>query len=90
MKLDELLSLQTLKLKQSMSGVLAGRLADAAIEQSGVATQNVCAKISIPLFNRLDNVCGMLDLTKREFVEAALVEAITRAETQLETLKAGE
>jgi hypothetical protein len=87
MNLDELLSLQTLKLKRSMNTV-TGPVGDAIIDQFPKMTQNVCAKISNELFSRLDGVCSMLDLTKREFVEAALIEAITRAEAQLATLKA--
>jgi hypothetical protein len=87
MKLDDLLSLQTLKLKRSMSSTITGPVGDAIVDQFPKLTQNVCAKISNELFARLDHVCGMLDLTKREFVEASLIEAVTRAEAQLDTLK---
>jgi hypothetical protein len=41
--------------------------------------KNVCALISLPLFEDLENICGMLDMTKRKFIEGALVEAISQA-----------
>lgn len=34
------------------------------------------------LAERLDEVCGLLEVSKREFLEAALVDAVTRAESR--------
>jgi hypothetical protein len=43
-------------------------------------TRNVCAKVSPQLAERIDQVCQMLDIRKRAFLEAAFVEAIQKAE----------
>jgi len=42
--------------------------------------RNVCALISVPLFDRLEETCGVLSITKREFIEAALIEALNQAD----------
>lgn len=41
--------------------------------------RNVCALIHIDLFNELESICGLLDLSKRKFIEGALIEAIANA-----------
>lgn len=50
---------------------------------SGVAEQlemkNVCAMISKPLFDELEGICGLLSISKRKFIEGALIEAIAQA-----------
>lgn len=38
------------------------------------------------LVERLENCCGMLDVSKREFLESAVVDAITRAEEKFGTV----
>lgn len=35
---------------------------------------------------RLDSVCGLLDVSKREFLEAAVSDAMDRAQLQFETV----
>ena len=42
--------------------------------------KNVCAKVSPVLADRIDNVCGILQLNKRAFLEAAFIDACDRAE----------
>lgn len=42
--------------------------------------KNVCAKVSPALSDRIDNVCAMLQMNKRVFLEAAFVDACERAE----------
>jgi len=42
-------------------------------------TRNICAHISIELFNEVEGLCEMLSLSKRQFVELALSEAIAKA-----------
>lgn len=86
MRMHDLFALQTLKLKQSMSGAVTGPLAEQIIDQAP-GLHNVCCKVSTPLFNRLDSVCQTLDLSKRQFIEAALIEACDIAEAHLETLE---
>jgi hypothetical protein len=46
--------------------------------------RNVCALIAVPLFDRLEGACALLDLTKRQFIEAALIEALDKADKIIE------
>lgn len=41
--------------------------------------KNVCAKVTIQLSDELDEVCGLLSISKRRFLEAALIEALKTA-----------
>jgi hypothetical protein len=42
--------------------------------------RNVCALISVSLFDRLESSCSLLQITKRQFIEAALIEALDKAD----------
>ena len=42
--------------------------------------KTVCAPISIELFDRLSNTLNVLDISKRSFIEAAIIEALDRAD----------
>lgn len=42
--------------------------------------RNVCALITSELFDRLENTCSFLDISKREFIESALIEALELAD----------
>lgn len=66
-----------------------GALLEAAIEQSDVQhpLRQMCAKVSFELYRDLENICGALDMTKREFIEAAVSDALERAREQIK--KAG-
>lgn len=44
-----------------------------------IKIKNVCAKLSEQLSDEIDSVCGMLDIRKRRFIEAALMEALDKA-----------
>lgn len=41
--------------------------------------RNVCAKLSVQLADEIDSVCSVLDVSKRRFIEAALLEAVAKA-----------
>ena len=41
--------------------------------------KNVCAKVSIELSDDLDEVCNLLSISKRQFIEIALIEALSKA-----------
>jgi hypothetical protein len=83
MNLDELLQLQVLKLKAMSRG---GALLEHAIDSppEGVVIRQLCAKISADLYSDVENVCSILDLTKRAFVEAAVIEAVSKAHDLIE------
>lgn len=85
MKMDEILQLQVLKLKAVQSGRLPGRLMDQVLEQTGETLQlrQMCAKVSAELYSDLENVCGLLDMTKREFIEGAVSDALDRAKDMI-------
>lgn len=46
--------------------------------------RNVCALIAVPLFDRLEELCGVLSISKREFIESALIEALDQADRIIE------
>lgn len=41
--------------------------------------KNVCAKVSPELSDEIDQICGLLSISKRRFLEAAMVEAVAKA-----------
>lgn len=45
--------------------------------------QNVCAKLAQPLVDRLDEALGVLGMTKRDFIELALIEALDKVDQVL-------
>lgn len=57
-------------------------LLDHAIESGGIEadfpTQNVCAKLSVDLVVELNNVCDVLGVSKRSFIESALTNALEK------------
>lgn len=46
--------------------------------------KNVCAKVSADLSDKLDYICGILDIHKRSFIETAFIDAILKAEEIME------
>lgn len=55
---------------------------DAVLEDpdNKVPIKNVCAKLHVELSNKLDDTVNKLDMSKRKFIELALIQAIGRAE----------
>lgn len=88
MKLDEVIQLQLLKLKATSSGRggIAGRVIDQAIEAGQVDMKQMCAKVTPQLFDAMKQTCSMLDMSQREFIEAAVLDAITRAEQMAQSM----
>jgi hypothetical protein len=52
-------------------------------EMSSVPLRNVCAKLAFPLVERLDNALGVLDISKRQFIELAIIEALDKVDQYL-------
>ena len=52
--------------------------------------QNVCAKLAQPLVDRLDQALGVLGMTKRDFIELALIEALDKVDQVLKDTDAFE
>jgi hypothetical protein len=49
-----------------------------------VLIKNVCAKVSVRLSDSIDEVCALLGVQKRRFLEAAFMEAVERAHAIIE------
>lgn len=80
MNLDELLQLQALRAKAGYDNRL---LADRVIEGTADGSNGIrqmCAKVSVQLHDEVDEICARLDLSKRAFIEAAVIEACQRAQ----------
>ena len=50
-----------------------------AVVGSRLPIKNVCAKVSEAISDEIDVIVGMLNVSKRAFLEAAFVEAIIKA-----------
>ena len=83
MKSEELLMLQALKLKKlNARGYDGPDLIDRLVDgddEAKAKLRNICAFISPQLFAEIDSLCGLLDLSKREFVEMALHDLVAKA-----------
>lgn len=53
--------------------------ADPALAEK-IKMRNVCALIPNALFDRLESTCGLLDISKREFIQSAIQEALDLAD----------
>lgn len=86
MNFNDTIQLQALRLKQLNTEGFSGssRLVDHLIDQNPEQAQqlemkNICAMVSKQMFDEVDGICHMLDISKRRFVELALSEAIAKA-----------
>jgi predicted transcriptional regulator len=83
-QLTELLMYRALHFKQGgMSG--SDAIIEHFVEKDGdvidkLQLKNVCAKVSQQLADRLDNMCNVLDLSKRRFIESAIINALDEAD----------
>lgn len=89
MRFDEVIQLQALKLKAINSGQGLAALVDRAVEESPQLRQ-MCAKVSPELYDRLEQVCSVLDMSKRQFIEGAVADALERAVETIEKMGAFE
>ena len=85
MKPSEIIQLQALKLKSSIDGHHP-TLIDSVIENPANQEElkkefrNVCALIPSIQFERLESLCSLLDLSKREVITMALNEFFVKAD----------
>lgn len=89
MNFDEVIQLQALKLKALNSGQGLSAVVDRLAEDSPQLRQ-MCAKVSPELYDRLEQVCGVLDMSKRQFIEGAVADALERAVQTIEKVGAFE
>ena len=57
-------------------------LIDAYVEQTQVGLQmkNVCVKLPLDLVGSMENLCEFLNINKRQFIQAAIFDAISQIE----------
>jgi hypothetical protein len=82
---DEFVLYRALALKFSGSHNL-GSLPDEALDTARF--RNVCAKMHPDLVDRLDSVISLLGVSKRDFIEIALIDALDRSEKTLHDVDA--
>ena len=88
MALEELLKTKALLVREKMRSDALGEAAIEAAAASGQKSiRNICAHISTDLYDQIEEACQFLDLTKRRFVEAALIEAVAKAESIIAEVK---
>ena len=82
--------LEALVLEKSLAVMSVGRnsdIIDYAIQTDqaeNLPIKNVCAKVSAQLSDEIDSVCGLLNISKRRFLEAAFLEALALAHDIIE------
>lgn len=82
MRSDELIRYKCLKAKAAhhnqnlLDMVEAG--AFGPLEGEDQLTRNICAKIWVGLFDEIEQYCGLLEISKRQFVESALIDMLEK------------
>lgn len=89
MNLDELVMLKALDLKRTNSnqGDVQDLMIDEFLKRDGGEFRNMCAHISPQLHSKIEYLCTTLDISKRRFVEGALIDAVKRANAILIEVK---
>ena len=80
MNFNDLIQYKALHRQYSISGATPDSVLDSVpAEDKKKHLRNVCALISVDLFEQLEHTCGILEITKRQFIEAALIECLAKA-----------
>lgn len=94
MKSEEILMLQALKLKKlNTRGYDGIDLVEHLVSQNEEAKaqlRNICAFVSPQLFEEVNTLTNLLDLSKREFVEMALNDLVAKTHAVLRDTNAME
>lgn len=88
MRTDDTLRLQALKLKElNTRGWSGPDLVQHLLDSNPEAKEkmrNICAFISPELFSQVEGVCSLLSLSKRQVVEMALIDFLSKADSIME------
>lgn len=57
-----------------------GKRVDDLVINESLSLQNVCAKLSVPLVRRMEADIEVLSMSKREFIELAVISALDECE----------
>lgn len=80
MTFDELIRYKALNFKYTHDNQgFIDMAAEGRLGEHNIPMKNVCAMITQELFDDLTSVCGLLDISKRSFIEGALIEALQKA-----------
>ena len=85
MKFDQYIQFRALSMKahvegQAFNSDAVDRHLDKQAASGSPEIKTVCAPISIELFERLTETLSLLDISKRSFIEAAIIEALDKAD----------
>ena len=87
----EFLQYRALDFKYSQQNIeLTEHLLNRAEGADLIPLRNVCAKLSVELAEDIDGVCSTLGISKRLFIQNALIEACAQAKQALEDVNAFE
>lgn len=89
MKTDEYLRWKVLSLKASNEneGMLDTLFGDKPSPEIEMHTRNLCAQISPELFGEVENYCGLLNISKRRFVEQAIIELLDQTKAVFDEIQ---
>ena len=82
MQFTDLIQLQVLKRKETFPARAMDQILNRSEDPS---IKQLCAKVHVSLIQDLDEVCALLDMSKRQFIEAALVDALARAHDAIDS-----
>lgn len=78
-RLNEILTYKSLAFKHAAdNSQLVDYIVETQPEAVQAVTKNVCAHLPIPLVERLENSLAILNMSKREFIQAAIIDALDR------------
>lgn len=85
-RFDQYITFKALRVKFDDSGHLLDSILDDPERDQKLPIKNVCAKLHVSLVDRLDQTIGFLNISKREFVEMAIIEALDKADLIVDEL----
>ena len=93
MNTEEILLMQTLKLKQLNTRGYTGeidlieRALDSNPEEAKTLVRNLCGHVPIAMFDEVSDICNLLDLSKREVVEMAISDFLAKARETIDKVQ---
>ena len=82
---NEFIHVRALAVKYQANGESMSNLLDPLVDASTVPQiKNVCAKLSVELSDKIDQTSDLLGISKRRFIEIALLQMIEHSEHVLE------
>ena len=92
MNFDELVQMKALQLKQHFTSGCSTDMVDHLTRDASsddlvkAKLRNICALVSDDLFTQVEGLCSLLSMSKRQFVEMSLINAVSKAEDIIETV----